>query len=63
MHTIVQKMGYSENTEVKFVEPNKGRRIAVAGDINTIVASRQADWSFFENNLYSNRLSKDHAKE
>ena len=56
-------MGYSENTEVKFVESNKGRHIAVDGDINTIVASRQADWSFFENNLYSNRLSKDHAKE
>jgi hypothetical protein len=40
MHTIVQKMGYSENTEVKFVEPNKGRHIAVAGDMNTIVASK-----------------------
>lgn len=31
-------MGYSENTEVKLVEPNKGRHIAVAG--NTIVASK-----------------------
>ena len=33
-------MGYSENTEVKIVEPNKGKHIAVAGDINTIVASK-----------------------
>lgn len=63
MHTIVQKMGYSENTEVKFVEGNKVRYIAVAGDINTIVASRHTDWNFFENNLYFNRWSKYHAKE
>ena len=26
-----------ENGKVKIVEPNKGRHIAVAGDINTIV--------------------------
>ena len=56
-------MGHSENTDLKFVEPNKVRHIAVAGDINTIVASRQANWSFFENNLYFNRWSKYHAKE
>ena len=40
MHTIVHNMGYSENTEVKIVEPNKGKHIAVAGDMNTIVASK-----------------------
>jgi hypothetical protein len=41
MQTNVQNMGYSENTEVKIVEPNKGRHIAVAGDINTIIASKE----------------------
>ena len=30
-----------ENGKVKIVEPNKGRHIAVAGDINTIVASKE----------------------
>lgn len=30
-----------ENGNVKIVEPNKGRHIAVAGDINTIVASKE----------------------
>ena len=34
-------MIYSGNTIVKIVEPNKGRHIAVAGDINTIVASKE----------------------
>ena len=34
-------MGYSENTEVKFLEPNKGRHIAVAGDMNAIVPSKK----------------------
>jgi quercetin dioxygenase-like cupin family protein len=29
------------NTIVKIVEPNKGRHVAVAGDINTIVASKE----------------------
>jgi mannose-6-phosphate isomerase-like protein (cupin superfamily) len=41
MHTNVQNMGYSENAEVKIVEPNKGRHIAVAGDINTIISSKE----------------------
>lgn len=41
MHTFVQKKGYSKNTEVKLVEPNKGRHIAVAGDMNAIVASKK----------------------
>ena len=44
-------MGYSENTEVKIVEPNKGKHIAVAGDINTIVASRQTDWNLLREQL------------
>ncbi len=30
-----------ENGEVKIVEPNRGRHIAVASDINTIVASKE----------------------
>ena len=41
MQTNVQNMGYSENTGVKIVEPNKGRHIAVSGDINTIIASKE----------------------
>jgi hypothetical protein len=34
-------MIYSGNTIVKIVEPNKGRHIAFAGDINTIVPQRK----------------------
>ena len=30
-----------ENTKAKFVEPNKGKHVAVAGDINTILASKE----------------------
>ena len=30
-----------ENGNVKIVEPNKGRHIAEAGDINTIVATKE----------------------
>jgi hypothetical protein len=30
-----------ENRKVKIVEPNKGQHIAVVGDINTIVASKE----------------------
>jgi quercetin dioxygenase-like cupin family protein len=30
-----------ENRKVKVVEPNKGKHIAVAGDINTILASKE----------------------
>ena len=40
-----------ENGKVKIVEPNKGRHIAVAGDINTIVASKEdtgETYSFIE---------------
>ena len=51
MHTIVQNMRYSENTNVKIVEPNKGKHIAVAGDINTIVVSKEdtgGTYSFIE---------------
>jgi hypothetical protein len=29
-----------ENSKVKIVEPNKGKHIAVSGDINTIVAAK-----------------------
>ena len=40
-----------ENGKVKIVEPNKGKHIAVAGDINTIVASKEdtdGTYSFIE---------------
>ena len=40
-----------ENTKVKVVEPNRGRHIAVAGDINTILASKEdtgGTYSFIE---------------
>jgi len=55
MHTIVHNMGYSENTEVKIVEPNKGKHIAVAGDINTIIASKDdtgGTYSFIEAKVF-----------
>ena len=55
MHTNVQNMGYSENAEVKIVEPNKGKHIAVAGDINTIVASKDdtgGTYSFIEAKVF-----------
>ena len=44
-------MIYSGNTVVKIVGSNKGRHIAVAGDINTIVASKEVTggtYSFIE---------------
>jgi hypothetical protein len=31
----------NNNNKVKIVEPNKGKHIAVAGDINTIVVSKE----------------------
>lgn len=34
-------MTYPENRIVKIVEPNKGKHVAVTGDINTIVLSIQ----------------------
>ena len=48
-------MIYSGNTIVKIVEPNKGRHIAVAGDINTIVASKEdtgGTYSFIEAKVF-----------
>ena len=48
-------MSFSENTKVKIVEPNKGRHIAVAGDINTIVASKEdtgGTYSFIEAKVF-----------
>ena len=48
-------MIYSGNTIVKIVEPNKGRHIAVAGDINTIVASKEdtgRTYSFIEAKVF-----------
>ena len=44
-----------ENEKVKIVEPNKGRHIAVAGDINTIVASKEdtgGTYSFVEAKVF-----------
>ena len=44
-----------ENGKVKIVEPNKGRHIAVAGDINTIVASKEdtgRTYSFIEAKVF-----------
>ena len=44
-----------ENGKVKIVEPNKGRHIAVAGDINTIVASKEdtgGTYSFIEAKVF-----------
>ena len=48
-------MIYSGNTIVKIVEPNKGRHIAVAGDINTIVPSKEdtgGTYSFIEAKVF-----------
>src|SRR6476660_1290222 len=44
-----------ENGKVKIVEPNKGKHIAVAGDINTIVASKEdtdGTYSFIEAKVF-----------
>ena len=44
-----------ENEKVKIVEPNKGRHIAVAGNINTIVASKEdtgGTYSFVEAKVF-----------
>ena len=41
----------NNNNKVKIVEPNKGKHIAVAGQINTIVASKEdtgGTYSIFE---------------
>jgi hypothetical protein len=41
--------------EVKIVEPNKGKHIAVAGDINTIVVSKEdtgGTYSFIEAKVF-----------
>ena len=44
-----------ENGKVKIVEPNKGKHIAVAGDINSIVASKEdtdGTYSFIEAKVF-----------
>ena len=44
-----------ESTKVKVVEPNKGKHIAVAGDINTILASKEetgGTYSFIEAKVF-----------
>jgi hypothetical protein len=41
----------NNNNKVKIVEPNKGKHMAVAGQINTIVASKEdtgGTYSFIE---------------
>ena len=45
----------SENRKVKIVEPNRGKHIAVSGDINTIVVSKQdtgGTYSFIEAKVF-----------
>ena len=40
-----------ENRKIKILEPNKGKHIAVAGDINTILAFKEdtgGTYSFIE---------------
>ena len=44
-----------ENTKVKVVEPDKGRHIAVAGDINSILSSKEetdGTYSFIEAKVF-----------
>jgi mannose-6-phosphate isomerase-like protein (cupin superfamily) len=44
-----------QNRKVKVVEPNKGKHIAVAGDINTILASKEdtgGTYSFIEAKVF-----------
>ena len=44
-----------ENTKVKILEPNKGKHIAVAGDINTILAFKEdtgGTYSFIEAKVF-----------
>ena len=44
-----------ENRKVKILEPNKVKHIAVAGDINTIVAFKKdtaGTYSFIEANVF-----------
>ena len=57
-------MIYSGNTIVKIVEPNKGRHIVVAGDINTIVPSKEdigGTYSFIEGEGFSRRGCSTHS--
>jgi hypothetical protein len=44
-----------ENTKVKILEPNTGKHIAVAGDINTILAFKEdtgGTYSFIEAKVF-----------
>src|SRR5918993_1216870 len=44
-----------ENRKVKVVEPNKGKHVAVSGDINTILASKEetgGTYSFTEARVF-----------
>jgi hypothetical protein len=44
-----------ENRKVKIVEPNKGKHIAVVGDINTILAFKEdtgGTYSFIEAKVF-----------
>ena len=45
-----------ENRKIKILEPNKGKHIAVAGDINTILAFKEdtgGTYSFIEAKVFS----------
>ena len=44
-----------ENRKIKILEPNKGKHIAVARDINTILAFKEdtcGTYSFFEGKVF-----------
>jgi hypothetical protein len=44
-----------ENRKIKILEPNKGKHIAVAGDINTILAFKEdtgGTYSFIEAKVF-----------
>jgi mannose-6-phosphate isomerase-like protein (cupin superfamily) len=53
--TIGRVLNNMNNNKVKIVEPNKGKHIAVAGDINTIVVSKEdtgGTYSFIEAKVF-----------
>ena len=49
--TVRRVLNYMNNNKVKIVEPSKGKHMAVAGQINTIIASKEdtgGTYSFIE---------------
>jgi hypothetical protein len=54
-HRMRWAMIRQENRKVKIVEPNKGKHIAVVGDINTILAFKEdtgGTYSFIEAKVF-----------